>query len=496
MKDILISVNPSDTQVCIVADGELVEFWVERKNMTRLVGNIYKGKVQNVLNGMQAAFVNIGLEKNAFLYAGDTLEYVEILKDVTDKKLNLRAGDTIMCQVTKEQFGSKGARITMNITLPGRGVVLMPQIDYVGVSRKITDEKVKQKLLDFAAEVKPEGYGLIFRTQSVDCTKEEIKEEIADLVEKWNKIKQLNNTKPAGSLLYKEEGVAIRAVRDMLRDDVDHIIINDKKLLEEFKIAFSSLNEKKPDLFVLYEGKENMQKKYGITKQVTALLQRKVVLENGAYLIIDRTEALTVIDVNTGKYVGEKNLEQTVFDTNCIAAKEIARQLRVRNIGGIVIIDFIDMENPEHSQKVLDVLQEHLAKDRTKTSLIGMTPLGLVELTRKKTRSMLESVMLQTCPYCNGDGYVLSDEVMAARLKNYLNDVFACKDNKAVLVTLAPSVSHKLFAYRLLEKECAGEWRDRRIYIKSDKHMHIEKFEVKVLHGAVLDLPNNAKMLF
>ena len=486
MKDILISVNPSDTQVSIVSNGELVEFWVERKNMTRLVGNIYKGKVQNVLNGMQAAFVNIGLERNAFLYAGDTLEYGEILKDVTDKKLNLKSGDNILCQVTKEQFGSKGARITMNVTLPGRAVVLMPQIDYVGVSRKITDEGRKQELIDFVNSVKPDGYGIILRTQSVDCSKEEIKEEIQELVAKWQKIKEDNKTKPAGSLIYKEEGVAIRAVRDMLRDDVDRIIINDKRLLEEFKVAFSALND----------GKESLHKKFGLTKQIESLLQRKVVLANGAYLIIDHTEALTVIDVNTGKYVGEKNLEQTVFETNCIAAKEIARQLRVRNIGGIVVIDFIDMDNPEHSQKVLDVLEEALALDRTKTSLIGMTPLGLVELTRKKTRSMLESVMLQTCPYCEGNGYVLSDEVMAGMLKNKLNDVFACDDNKSVLVTVAPSVFNKIFAYRLLEKECAGEWRDKRIYLAADDRMHIEKLDVKVLHGAILDLPDKAKMLY
>ncbi len=496
MKEILINVNPSDTQVCIVEDGNLVEFWVERKNMTRLVGNIYKGRVQNVLNGMQAAFVNIGLEKNAFLYAGDTLEYGEILKDVTDKKLHLKAGDNVLCQVVKEQFGSKGARITMNITLPGRGVVLMPQLDYVGVSRKITDEKVKQELMEFAKSVKPEGYGLIFRTQSVDCSKEEIKEEISELVAKWDAIKESNIKKPSGTLIYKEEGVAIRAVRDMLRDDVDRIVINDRKLLEEFKVAFAALYEKKPDLFALYESKEGMHKAYGLTKQIAELLQRKVVLENGAYLIIDRTEALTVIDVNTGKYVGEKNLEQTVFETNCIAAKEIARQLRVRNIGGIVVIDFIDMDNSEHAQKVLDILRENLALDRTKTTLVGMTPLGLVELTRKKTRSMLESVMLQTCPYCNGDGYVLSDEVMASKLKVYLNEIFLCADNKSVLVSVAPSVFNKIFAYRLLEKECSGEWRDKRIYIAPDDRLHIEKFNVKTLHGAVLDLPDNAKMLY
>ncbi len=496
MKDILINVNPSDTQVCIVENGELVEFWVERKNISRLVGNIYKGRVQNVLNGMEAAFVNIGLEKNAFLYSGDTLEYGEILKDVTDKKLHLRAGDNVLCQVTKEQFGSKGARLTMNVTLPGRSVVLMPQLDYVGVSRKITDEEKRRELSEFVNSIKPAGLGVILRTQSIDCTKEEIAEEINELVDKWNKIKQLNLTKPSGSLIYKEEGVAIRAVRDMLRDDVEHIVINDRHLLEDFKSAFASLDEKRPDLFVLYDGKEPLLKKYGLTRQISDLLKRKVTLANGGYLVIDRTEALTVIDVNTGRYVGEKNLEQTVFETNCIAAKEIARQLRVRNIGGIVIVDFIDMESSDHSQEVLDTLREALAMDRTKTTLLGMTPLGLVELTRKKTRSMLESVMLQPCPYCNGDSYVLSDEVMASKIKMYLNDVFACQDNKAVLVNVATGVFNKIFAYRLLEKECAGEWRDKRIYLTADEHLHIEKFEVKVLHGPIIDLPENAKMLY
>lgn len=495
MKEILIRVHPSNTKVCIVEDGQLVEFWVERKNLSRLVGNIYKGKVSNVLQGMQAAFVNIGLERNAFLYAGDTLAYQEELKDVTATKLNLRAGDQIMCQVVKDQFGSKGARITMNVSLPGRGLVLMPQIDYIAVSRKITDETVKQELTEFIRAHKPEGYGFILRTQSVDCSKEELLQEMDELCRKWEVIRQKNLTKPVCSLLYRDEDLAIRAVRDMLRDDVDRVVIDDKRLYEEFISAFPYLCEKKNDLFQYYDKAEDILQAHNLSEQIDKLLERKVVMKNGAYLIIDRTEALTVIDVNTGKFVGQNNLEETVFETNRLAAAEIARQLRLRNIGGIVVIDFIDMSDPEHSRIVLECLREELEKDRTKTTLVGMSALGLVELTRKKKRSMIESVMLQTCPYCDGDGYVYSDEHVAGKIKNALNEYFACPDVKSVLLTVAPSVFNKLITLRILERECADEWRYKRIYVIADEHMHIEKFDVQVLRGAVLDLPDSAKLL-
>lgn len=496
MKEILINVLNSNTKVCIVEDGHLVEFWVDRKNNATLVGNIYKGRVANVLQGMQVAFVNIGLEKNAFLYAGDTLAYKEELQGVTDTSLNLKGGDQIIVQVVKDQFGSKGARISQNISLAGRLVVFMPQLDYVGISRKITDETKRQQLLDYVTANKPNGYGYILRTQSEDCELEEIKEEMYELAHKWETIKQTALTKKVCSLVYKEEDLAIRAVRDMLRSDVDRVIINNKKLYKEFVEAFPKLHQAKPDLFQIYDGVEDLLHKYNLTAQIDSLLEKKVVLKNGAYLIIDRTEALTVIDVNTGKYVGDKNLEETVFETNKTAAVEIARQLRLRNISGIVVIDFIDMNNSIHIDKVLEALRQELDKDRTKTTIMGMSQLGLVELTRKKKRSMIESVMLQPCPYCRGNGYVYSDEHVAGKIKNSLNACFNCPDNKAVLVTVNPSVFNKLFSARLLEKECCNEWADKRIYMLADEHMHVEKFEIKVLFGAVLDIPNSARMLY
>ena len=495
MKRILIDVHPSSTKVCIVKDGLLEEFWVERKNINKLVGNIYKGKVMNVLPGMQAAFVNIGLERNAFLYAGDIVIDGEKLEGAEQLKINLKAGDSVLCQVEKDQFGTKGARITTNITLPGRVLVYMPQIDYVGVSHKITDEKTKERLVKLAKEIKPEGCGVILRTQSQYCDEDELRAEMKELVSLWDKIKEDTLRKPAGTLVYKEQDLAIRAVRDMLAD-VDEVVINDEKLYKEFKQSFPYVEKSHPDIFKYYNGAKDLLQFYDLAEQIDALLKRKVVLKNGAYLIIDRTEALTVIDVNTGKFVGNKNLEETVFETNKIAAVEIARQLRLRNIGGIVVIDFIDMEETKHREQVLKVLGAELEKDRVKTSLVGLTALGLVELTRKKTRSMIETVMLQPCPYCGGDGYVYGDEHMIMKIRSAITQVFEGISAKAVVVTVAPSLFNKMFSLRYLEKECQTVWKDKRIYIIPDPSMHIEKYKIQTLNSAIIDLPDNARMLY
>lgn len=495
MKNILIEVRKNSTKVCVVENGTLVEFWVERKSINKLVGNIYKGKITNVLPGMQAAFVNIGLERNGFLFSGDTIVYGEEI-DVVKNSFNYKVGDVVLCQVTKDQFGNKGARLTMNISIPGRVLVIMPQLDYIGISRKITDLDKRAELTEFIDSIRPKGCGFILRTQSAEATKEEIEKEMNYLVAEYERIKNEHLAMPCPSLVYSEEDLIVRSVRDMYTSDTDKIIINDEKMYEKLKGCFPYLIDKNNNLFEYYSGQDSLINYYGLTQQVSNILKKKVVMKNGSYLVIDRTEALTVIDVNTGKFVGEKNLEETVFETNCAAAEEIAKQLLLRNIGGIVIVDFIDMENEEHIQKVLETLQNSLAKDRIKTTLIGMTPLGLVQLTRKKTRSALESVMLQTCPYCNGDGYVYSDEHVITLLRDEINATFDRTEANALIVKVAPSVFSKLFTYRYLEKECANEWQNKRIYVIADKYLHIEKYEIEVVRTNVIDLPDNAKLLY
>lgn len=496
MKQIVITKQPTYTGVCVVEDKKPVEFWVERNSIERLVGNIYYGKVMNVLPGMESAFVNIGLERNAFLYAGDMLECEEA-KNHTNNQLNVKVGDEILVQVVKDQFGNKGARISMNISIAGRGLVLMPQVDYIGVSRKIVDDNLKEQLVSYVDSIRKKGHGYIIRTQAQSCTKEELYQETIELEERWEFIQQsrLNHSAPA--LIYKDQSLAQRAVRDMLRVDVEEIIMDDEKLLSELKMAFPHVHKSRPNLFKYFDKPDqDLFDYYGLRKEIEGLLDKKVVLENGAYLVIDRTEALTVIDVNTGKYVGEKDLSQTLFETNMIAAVEIARQLRLRNIGGIIVVDFIDMDKKEQIDEVMKVLQTELNKDRIKTSLIDMTPLGLVEITRKKTSSMIDSIMLQPCPYCDGDGFVESDEHVVAKIKTDLNFIFKNPKTTTAVVYLSLKVFNRIFAYRLLEKECAKEWKDKRIYLVPDENKHIEKYEIQGFSSSIIDLPDNARLLF
>ena len=354
MKSILIDVHFSSTNVAVVEDGTLVEFWVERRNNANIVGNVYKGKLKNFLPGMQASFVDIGRERNAFLYDGDVV--VDDEKISPSPAAHFRPGDDILCQVTKDEFGTKGARITTNITIAGRVLVLMPQMDYVGVSRRITDEERRRELIDYVKKVRPEGCGVILRTQSESCVLEEISEEMEYLYAKWLEIKRKFLVSHAPALLQRESPVAVRAVRDMLRDDVDKVIVNDKALYDELVSGSKYILSKRPDLYEYDSSQRSLLRKFNLNEQINALTKRTVPMKNGAYLVIDRTEALTIIDVNTGKYVGGKNLEETVFETNCIAAETIAKQLRARNIGGIIVIDFIDMESPSHMEKVLEIL--------------------------------------------------------------------------------------------------------------------------------------------
>ena len=298
MKQILIDVHFSSTNVAVAEDGALVEFWVERRTNANLVGNIYKGKIKNILPGMQAAFVDIGLDRNGFLFEGDVI--VDGEKFGGGAALRYRPGDDILCQVIKDEFGNKGARLTTNITLAGRVLVLMPQIDYVGVSRKITDEGRRRELTEFVEKVRPAGCGVILRTQSESCSEEEIGEEMEYLYSKWQGVKKKNIVSHAPALLLRESGVAVRAV----------ICAISKFILKS-----------RPELFLYDPSQRSLLRKYGLTEQIKALTKRRVPLKNGAYLVIDRTEALTVIDVNTGKYVGEHNLEETVFETNRIGGR-------------------------------------------------------------------------------------------------------------------------------------------------------------------------------
>ena len=408
MKTILLNVTPEETRMAMTESGRLTEMEIERPAHSHLVGNIYKGRVQNVLPGMQAAFVDIGKKKNAFLYLGDG--------NSSDGGEKYSVGQSVMVQVVKDTVGTKGPRVTTRISLPGRNIVLMPTADYIGMSRRIADEGERDRLHGLAQEICPAGMGLIIRTLAAGQDRETLESDLRYLLKLWESLCARNRVLSAPALLYRDADMAIRVARDLMTEEVERLIVDDAETCRrvgELVGYVSPVLEKRVEL---YEGGTPLFREYGVAEEVESLTDREVELPSGGFLVIDRTEALTVIDVNTGKFVGGSNLSDTVYKANMEAAEEILRQLRLRDIGGIIVVDFIDMDTEEQKEGLLGFLREHAKRDRTKTNIIGITALGLVEITRKKSRQNLESLLYSDCPCCHGSGRVESPETVAIRI--------------------------------------------------------------------------------
>lgn len=420
MKEIVIDVKIENTTVALLEDRELTELYVEKHNNQSIVGNIYKGRIENVLPGMQAAFVNIGIDKNVFLYVKDAIPntYIgeEEESDYADKYKNvnindfLKVGQEIVVQVVKEPINTKGARVTTHITLPGRFIVLMPTVEYTGISRRIENELERERLKGLAMQYKPANMGVIIRTAAEGCSEEEIKEDINFLSKLWENIKSEQQNGPVPRIIHKDINIVYRTVRDMFTNDIDKFVINNKEQYDRVAQIVKLLSKDLVKKVEYFDRANEIFEHYDIKSKISKVLTRKVWLKSGGYLVIDQTEALTVVDVNTGKFVGSIDLKDTVLKTNVEAAKEIAKQLRLRDIGGIIIIDFIDMHEKQHEEVVLEVLKNSLKKDRTKSNVLGITQLGLVEMTRKKVRQRVDNVFMSECPHCNGEGKILSSE--------------------------------------------------------------------------------------
>ncbi len=454
VRKIVADVNTYEARVALLEDGNLVEIQVETRGKERLVGNIYKGKVANILPGMQAAFVDIGLDKNAFLYAGDILcdeqdfefdtqedsDHIKKKLEIPNIKDILKPNQEIMVQILKQSGGNKGARVTTHVTLPGRLLVLMPTVDHVGVSRKISDESVRERLKEITTRIKPEHMGVILRTSAEFATEEEIEAELRFYVRLWHKICDRTEFVTAPRLINAEENLLFRTVRDMFTEDVAEFIINDKDYFEKITALANIISPNMASRLSLYEGKDNIFDYYELEEKINKASSRKVWLKNGCYLVIDETEALTVIDVNTGKYIGEDNLQDTILNANKEAAEEIAKQIRLRDISGIVIVDFIDMDNEPNRKAVLDSLVEATKKDRIKVNVLGMTELGLVEITRKKVRHKLSALTQMTCPTCGGSGKIYNLDNMAMRLRREVIRTLNNKSHKTYLVEVGPAL--------------------------------------------------------
>lgn len=421
-KEIIIRWENDETMVAVIEDRHLVELYIDRADEERLTGNIYKGVVENVLPGMQAAFVDIGLSKNSFLYIREVLPKVnadaeddeEIKVDISDL---LKKNQEILIQIVKEPTPTKGARVTTHLTLAGRYLVLMPTVSYVGISRRIEDEEERDRLTSLAEKICPKDMGLIVRTVAQGAGEDELIADLKWLKSVWGKIVNKSVHSGGGKLIYKDLDLLASIIRDQVNEDVNKIIVNNEEtyhaVMESLQFFPGDYKER-----VVVQDMMEVFESYDLINEIKKAGKRKAWLKNGGHIIIDNTEALTAIDVNTGKYVGTTNLEDTVVNANLEAVQEIVRQIRLRNIGGIIIIDFIDMESPQDRQRVIDALAVELKKDRVKTNILGLTQLGLLEMTRKKTGHGLNQMMDKECAICDGRGRLFNYSMTCLQIRH------------------------------------------------------------------------------
>ncbi len=417
--ELLINVTPQETRVAYVENGMLQEMHIERARRRGLVGNVYKGKVSRVLPGMQAAFLDIGLERTAFLHVSDIVQSNGEKQENSDKPAStimelLGEGQELIVQVVKDPMGSKGARLTTQISIPSRYLVYMPDAEHIGISQKIEDEAERQRLKEciskFANEFDPGGY--IVRTVAEGVSEEAIYNDMQFLQKLWETIKERSRNEPSGSLIHEDLPLVMRTMRDLSGTEIEKVRIDSRETFNKVEKFASKFIPGLADRIEYYPGERPIFDLYGIEDEIRKALERKVQLKSGGYLIIDQTEAMTTIDVNTGAFVGHRNLEETIFKTNLEASQAIVRQLRLRNLGGIIIIDFIDMQDAEHRRQVLRALEKNLEKDHTKAHITEVSSLGLVEMTRKRTRESLGHILCEPCPTCNGRGTLMTAETV------------------------------------------------------------------------------------
>ncbi len=492
---LVINADGPEYRVAVVENGNLAELHIERRSDRGLVGNIYKGRVVRVLPGMQAAFVDIGLERSAFLYVADVQGPAEDLADYLDECDRLDHGNNdprtdhiedlltenqeLLVQVAKEPLGTKGARVTTHITLPGRHLVFMPTLKHVGVSRRIKDEKERRRLRDVVETLRrDESTGYIIRTAAEGTSSAKLAADMDFLARLWDQIQQRSEKVSAPSLLHADLDLVLRSIRDMLALDADRCVVDSLVEYDRIKEFVSTYMPRFTNNIELYDGSEPIFDLHGLESQVDRALQRQVWLKSGGYLVIDETEALTAIDVNTGKFVGKKNQEETITQTNLEACKEIAAQIRLRNIGGIIVIDFIDMEKEANREKVWRVLEEALSDDRVRSHLGKFSSLGLVEMTRKRTRESLLRTLTEPCPYCEGRGYLKSADTICSEILRAVRRESVYEEGKRVVVWCNPTIAETLAQSYQEELEKVERQLGRPVEVRPEERRHTEDFDV------------------
>jgi ribonuclease G len=503
---LVINADGPETRVALVENGLLGELYIERKQERGIAGNIYKGRVERVLPGMQAAFVNIGLEKSAYLHVSDVRGTPDDLKrlfsgeaaekgrrsddDDDDESAPaapgsariedlLKEGQEIIVQVTKEPISTKGARTTRYISLPGRHLVFMPTVDHIGISRRISSDKERRRLRDIVESMRPPGSGFIVRTVADGVSERDLKADMDFLIKLWNEVVRRTESGRCPALIYNDLDLLLRTVRDLFTSDVEKLIIDSRAEYERIKKFIMAFMPDFTGNIELYDGSEPIFDGFGIEIEIDRALERKVWLKSGGYLIVDEMEALTAIDVNTGRFVGKKSLEDTITQTNLEAAREVAEQLRIRSIGGMIVVDFIDMDRPSNRDKVTRSFNEFLRRDRAKAAVTRISELGLIEMTRKRTRESLLHNLTEPCSHCEGKGYTKSRRTVAYELLRELRRSGNLIAGDTVLVEVHPDVAQVLSSSDRQYLEELEKRLQKRIVIKARGSFHMEDFEVR-----------------
>ena len=495
-QEIFINSTPQESRIAIMEDGLLAEFLIERKEEMGVAGNIYKGKVARVLPGMQAAFIDIGMEKAGFLHAsdfstepqdvpltGDDVEFEEAPKPRPSRRLplekQLSRNEEVLVQVAKDPLGTKGARVTSHVSLPGRYMVFMPGTKHIGISRRIESEDERNRLKEIAQSLGTEKGGFILRTACEGLSKREIQRDLHFLTKLWASIQHKAERATAPSLIHQDLDLIARTIRDFFTGDTERVVIDSPR---DYRRVVDFVGQFMPRLkskIVLYNDKEPLFEQHGIEEKIAKALERRVWLRSGGYIIIERTEALTAVDVNTGRFVGKRNQEDTILKTNLEAVQEVVRQLRLRNAGGIIIIDFIDMEKEGNRKKVYDALKEALKRDKARTNILKISELGLVEMTRQRTRESLENQLLRACPHCEGRGRIKSTPTVAYDVLRAIKRQHPSIDGgKNIVVRLHPDIANFLYDEKNNSLENLEREINHRIIIKASQDLHHEKYEI------------------
>lgn len=495
--EILINVRPWETRVAHVENGLLTDLVLERRSNPTIVGSAYRGRVLRVLPGMQAAFVDIGLDRAGFLYVRDILPHWDdeqddpFSLDVETSKIDLpvvdrpaiqdliREGQYVLVQVAKDPLGTKGARLTMNLSLPGRFVVYMPTVKHIGISRKIESLEERDRLKSVVTAIVPDS-GVIVRTAGEGAQADELKADIDYLDRIAGEIKKSFEKKKGVGLLHQEPEVELRVLRDLLSQDVAAVWVDDVEIHKKLVKFVGQLMPKYKQNVSLHTDRKPLFDKYDLDMEISRSMERKIWLKSGGYIVIDEAEALVVIDVNTGRFVGKKDLDETILKTNLEAAREIAHQLRIRNIGGIIIIDFIDMEKEPHREKVVQAITEEVKKDRARTQVVSMSTLGLVEITRKRTRPSLTKTLTEPCSYCEGKGVVKRRGTVATEIFRELEREYFVYQGHQGSLEVKCHASVVDWIYEVANEMLAGlEARiGRAVHFQIEPQFHIEQYEI------------------